>query len=372
MVQRRPERGIIAPMGKAAFDQAGAVYMTGTGNSFRLACWFAEAAASRGVRTPVVPMEPRARLPIAPGPASLLVLAFPTHAFTAPWRVVWCALRMPRGRGTAAAVVMSRAALKFGPVIVPGLDGTGCYLVALILALKGYRVRGCIGVDMPSNWMAAHSGLKRANVDAIIALARPKTLRFFGRILAGRRFYGSWVSFPVGLALFPVSVAYLLYGRFGLGKLFFASAKCDGCGLCARACQQGAIRMRGKRPYWTFRCESCMRCMAFCPKQAVEVSHSLAVVFMLLGYVPLPLWVLAKLAGAFPGPAGNPHAWGAVSFAVGYACYLAGIFAAYFVFDRLIRLRVINDMFRFTTLTVLFRRYHEPGSSLGEIMRGRR
>ena len=27
------------------------------------------------------------------------------------------------------------------------------------------------------------------------------------------------------------------------------------------------------RPYWTFACESCMRCMGYCPNKAVEVSH---------------------------------------------------------------------------------------------------
>jgi Pyruvate/2-oxoacid:ferredoxin oxidoreductase delta subunit len=358
-------------MPKAVFDSAGAVYMTGTGNSFRLACWFAEAAGARGLKAPLVPMEARPRLPVPAGPGSVFLLVFPTHGFTAPWRVLWNALRMPRGRGTAAAVVMARAAVKFGSLIVPGLDGTGTCLVALILALKGYRVRGCIGIDMPSNWMTVHPGLKRANADAIISRAGPKALRFFGRILDGRRFYGSWISFPLGLALFPVSVGYLLYGRFMLGKLFFASYRCDGCGLCAKACQQGAIRMRGGRPYWTLKCESCMRCMAYCPRQAVEASHSLAFILMLTGYVPLPLWVLARLKEAWPGLAGIPRAWGAASFAVNYAFFLAVLAGVYLVFDRLIRFRAVNAAFRFSTLTVLFRRYHEPGSSIGEIMRGR-
>ena len=62
--------------------------------------------------------------------------------------------------------------------------------------------------------------------------------------------------------------------RTGISRLDIA-----GCGLCVENCPNGALRLWGSdpaRPYWTYSCESCMRCMGYCPEQAVEAGHSLA------------------------------------------------------------------------------------------------
>jgi len=336
-----------------------AYFFSGTGNSYRVAVWMARFAAARGMESRVAPVRNYADLKSAPsGPDRLLVLATPTHGFTAPWPAIRFALVAPFGRGTHAVVVACRAGLKWGRLFIPGLDGTAAYLPALILALKGYRVRGAIGIDMPSNWMAVHSGLKPANAAAIIDRAREKTDRFIGRILEGRAFFGSWASFPAGLLLAPVSLAYLLYGRFGLAKLFFASNRCNGCGLCAKRCSEGAIRMYLKMPYWTWRCESCMRCMAFCPKEAVEVSHSLSVLMGILTMVCPPLLVVLLLGDRMPV---------VVVGVASYAAYLAVTFALYAVFAAAIRIPAVNALFRWTTFTPLFRRYHEPDTNVDEM-----
>jgi Pyruvate/2-oxoacid:ferredoxin oxidoreductase delta subunit len=358
-----------------------AFYFSGTGNSYRLAVWAAQAASSRGIPGRIVPVRDVTRSgDFIPGPQEFVGLFTPTHGFTAPWPSIRFALQAPRGRGATAVVIASRAALKFGRVFVPGLDGTAAYLPALILALKGYRVRGVIGIDMPSNWMAVHSGLKPANVMAIVARARAKAGRFIGRILEGRVFFGSWASFPAGLLLAPVSLGYLLYGRFGLAKLFFASNRCNGCGLCARRCPEQAVRMYQSpwragarqagdgnqlsiasstlRPYWTWRCESCMRCMAFCPREAVEVSHSLSVIMGVLTTICPSILVVLLLGKRIPP---------AVLAVASYATYLAVTFSLYAVFAAAIRIPAVNTVFKWTTFTPLFRRYHEPDTNVNEM-----
>jgi len=347
----------------AIYDNVDIYFMSGTGNTFRVSRVFAERAAAAGAGVTMTPMGKAARPRKMEGGASrLVVLASPTHGFTAPWLAIWFALRMPRGHGVHAVTLATRAGSKFGPVFLPGLDGTTVYLLALILFLKGYRVRGAIGIDMPSNWLAVHPGFKRANAEAIIARSRPTLLRFIGRILGGRRFYGSWVSFPFGIALIPVSLGYLLYGRAMFGKLFFATDKCNGCGLCALHCQHHAVVMRGRppRPYWTYRCESCMRCMAYCPKEAVEVSHSFAVILGVELSIYPPLVAAAAirwipgLSGTAAGKYGLP--------VLNYAFWLGGLMLLYALFWAFIHWKPAGFLFKWTTFTPLFRRYREPGT----------
>jgi ferredoxin len=302
------------------------------------------------------------------GDAHLVGLLLPTHAFTATWPMIRLACRLPRGAGTHAFVALTRAGTKFGPFRFPGLEGTGGYLLWLILVLKGYRVRGVLGIDMPSNWIAAHAGFARAAAADIIAHARPKAEGYVQRLLAGQRRFGGWIPLLLGFFLLPVSLAYLVAGRFFLAKLFFANHRCTGCGRCAEKCPFGAIRMRGRvraRPYWTMWCESCMRCMAYCPERAVEAGHSWAVLLYLVVTVPAAAWLFGTLGGRVPWIAAVDSF--AVRVAIDYVYFLAALVAAYFVFWVLIRIRPINALFTYTTLTCVYRRYHEPDTPLDEL-----
>jgi len=346
-------------------------YMTGTGNSYRAAQWVGEAVRAQGTPVRVVPVQEGHPGPGAPaGGRSLLGLVNPTHGFTAPWPVIRFALRLPRGRGAHAFVLPTRAGLKIGGLYTPGMEGTAGYLIALILLLKGYRVRGVMGLDMPSNWMSIHPGLKPASVQGISARARRRAGGFIGRILRGGRSFppGSLVQLLFGLVLAPVSAGYLLVGRFFLAKLFFASERCNGCGVCAENCPSRAVVMRGRRnprPYWTFSCESCMRCMAYCPRNAVEAGHSLGLLLYLAASVPAGVALLDALGPLAPGAADATRTW--AHWLLQYPYTLLSMYLCYRLVDLLIRVPVINRLFTWTTLTRGWRRYHEPETGLKEI-----
>lgn len=100
-----------------------------------------------------------------------------------------------------------------------------------------------------------------------------------GPLGGGKRWFlslGNVVEFCLRLPLLPLSALYTLVRRFYLAKLFFADRRCNGWGVCARRCSEKAIVMKRGRSYWTFKCESCMRCMAFSLERAVEAGHRLA------------------------------------------------------------------------------------------------
>jgi len=351
------------------YQTATIYFMSGTGNSFRAATWIAEMAQEQEIDAQVVQIgNGRPAEEIQEGGAHLVGLVMPTHGFTTPWQMLRFALRLPPRKGTHAFVLPTRAGTKFGPVFLPGLEGTAGYLPALILALKGYRVRGVQGLDMPSNWTAVHPGYRQESAEAIMARSRPKALRFAGAILSGRPCFGGLIGLLLGLLLLPISLGYLLAGRLFLGRLFFASYRCDGCGVCAKNCPASAIKMWGKRnprPYWTYRCENCMRCMNYCPKNAIEAGHSWAAILYYVTAIPVTDYFFNWLGKRVPRVASRKRA--GIGMLLQYGYMLLAISVAYLLFSGAIRVPAINRLFTFTTLTHYYRRYHEPETRLKDM-----
>ncbi len=345
-------------------------YMSGTGNSFRAAAWMAERAKEKGAdfRMYQVAKFSEGKEP-AGGSCDLLGMVFPTHAFTAPWLVIRHALRLPRGRGRHAFVVATRAGTRIASVPLPGLEGTAAYLVALILFFKGYGVRGVRGLDMPSNWMSLHWGLSPVNAKFIIERAKAEASSFIKAVLEGKSVFRGFIPLVFGLILGPVSLGYLVVGRFFLSKLFFASETCTGCGQCARNCPAGAIKMSGggePRPYWTFSCESCMRCMGYCPEKSVEAGHSIGIILYFIATLPAPFLLLSALGDGLASGISFPLAL----FALKYVYILVSLFLSYLLLSWLIRIPLVNRLFTFTTLTHFYRRYHEPDTALQDFKAG--
>ena len=54
-------------------------------------------------------------------------------------------------------------------------------------------------------------------------------------------------------------------------KNYHTSAKCKGCGICARSCPYGNITMTDNgRPQWGDKCTWCLRCYHACPSHCVN------------------------------------------------------------------------------------------------------
>jgi len=133
-------------------------------------------------------------------------------------------------------------------------------------------------------------------------------------------------------------------------------------------CHEGPRR---KKPYWTFACESCMYCMGYCPEKAVEASHSLAVIqyfictFSLAG--ALATWLISANPGAVTLGIVISKRW--IRMIFNYMYILISFFGVYIFFCYLVRVRTVNRIFSYLTLTNYYRRYHEPDITRNDYMK---
>ena len=354
------------------YSEARFYFMSGTGNSYRVADWMKIILEKSSVTTSLIPIDAADFREREKFPERMLLGVFlPTHAFTAPWSVIKFALRLMRGKGTHAIVVATQGRLQFRKFFIPGLSGTATFLTALILALKGYRVRGVQSINMPSNWMALHSAQKLTNIEVILDRARIPAETFTNRILSGRR---SWwtilnvVELLLGTLLFPISIGYNIYGKELLAKLFFTNSRCNGCGLCAEKCPNRAIKMLGKKrplPFWTLHCESCMRCMGYCPEKAIEVHQPIAFGINYIASVAAFLYVIRYIGTRLSVRLVFPGIFGMRIFHYAYFILVLYLFSK--IFFRMSRFRIFNRILTATTLTPLYRRYHDANVKIGEL-----
>jgi len=258
-------------------------YISGTGNARASSEWIADEAIKRGLKT-VVQRIDRLENIIMPlvEEKPLIGFAFPTHGFNAVPIMLKFIAGFPTFLCRDVFLLNTRAGMKLYKLFMPGLSGVALLLPAFILWLKGYKCIGFRPVDLPSNWIPLHPGLKKKVIESIYSRCEEIVRKFAHKILTGEKVYRGLYSLPVDLLISPLALGYYIGGRFFLSKTFIANYNCDECGICIKECPTSSIKFVGNRPYWKLTCESCMRCLNRCPRNAIEAAHGMAIVFWLI------------------------------------------------------------------------------------------
>jgi len=339
-------------------------YFSGTGNCMLAANWIGIKAVENNLNVNILPIDRNLR-PLPPKDSTTITgFCFPAHGFSLPWYMLKFIARFPRAqKGRRNAFLLNtRAGMKLYKLFTPGLSGVALIIPIIILVFKGYRIKGILPLDMPSNWISIHPGIRKKVVDSITDRCERIVYKFTKKLLEGKTVIHPifWIQLPLDILVSPISLVYMLIGRFFLAKTFFASAKCNNCNLCVEKCPVGAIKLVNDRPYWQFRCESCMRCMNICPQKTINTAHLLAV-GIIWGCILLPFTkdIVSYLIGSFPSVyAVMPEL---IDLTVATLISLPLFWGVYGVYHQLVRVKAINHLFTYTSLTNYWRRYIARG-----------
>ena len=339
-------------------------YFSGTGNAKRTAEWIIETASEMGINARMINIDRfvKTEIPELEG-KTLIGFCAPTHGFNLPPNMLKYIWKFPRRKNTDVFIINTRAGMKLSKLFVPGLSGLAQFFPALVLLLKGYKIKGMQPMDLPSNWISIHPGLRQKVVVSMFERCERITKKFANRLLNGGSKYKAFLSLPFDLAVAPIAVGYYFVGRFGIAKTFVASNSCTNCGLCEKQCPVNAIKTIKRRPYWTFNCESCMRCMNTCPERAIETTQSFTIAFWWIILSLFTPWLLKEFYGIRLFNFDQPD-WKAYIFenAFAVAVWFLTLWVGYKLMHFLMKFRVFNNLVAYSSFTKykFWRRYKAP------------
>jgi len=349
---------------KGIYKRLVVFYFSGTGNARQVAGWIAAKANENGVEAYAHSIARHQDIDRSwLDKNTLLGFCYPTHGFNAAPNMIKFVRKFPEGKADAF-VLNTRAGLKLYKLHVPGIGGMALWLPAMLLFLKGYRVRGFRPSDMPSNWISLHPGVRNKVKGSIIAHCHKTIDRFTARIISGKTVLNGLFWMPLDIVLVPVSVGYYFFGRFAIAKTFFANFNCNQCNLCVKQCPVKAIEMRNRRPYWTFNCESCMKCMNSCPKRAIETAHGYTAFLWWVVFTMVPaglLYALVRIGAINQDFYFKNQSW--IHDLIWISTGLIIIFFGYRLLHMLLGIKLINKLVTLTSLTHyrFWRRYLNDG-----------
>jgi ferredoxin len=345
---------------KTPYKKLTVYFFSGTGNAQFAAQSIASKAQKAGIPSEVINISKNKNQPADSHKMNELVgFCYPTHGFNAPPAMINFAFNFPQGSADIF-VLNTRAGLKLSKIHVPGIGGAALWIIALILFIKGYKPRGFRPLDLPSNWISLHPGIRNQVKDSIISHCTKTLEKFTNLMLQKKVVLNGLLWLPIDIALLPISLGYYIFGRFALAKTFFANYNCNNCGLCIKDCPVDAIKEISGRPYWGFSCESCMKCMNHCPQRAIETAHGFTALLWWLIFSVIPPFIFILLIDLqLINAAMIDRHYGLIYDLIWLILGLPLIFFSYRILHFLLGFKTFNKLITWTSLThwKFWRRY---------------
>lgn len=139
-----------------------------------------------------------------------------------------------------------------------------------IIVSKGAKLSSVFGVSMPGNmWSMYYQHYTKKDISERIDAQNKTTLEIVEHIRNG-------IEIPVADNIKNRQEEEERYRDFAPSRNdedFWVDDKCNDCGICAQICPSCNIEMVDGKPIWLHRCEFCLACMHWCPKQAIEYKN---------------------------------------------------------------------------------------------------
>ena len=346
------------------YNQLIIYYFSGTGNARNAAQWIINVAEERGIKTHLINID-RFKTIDLPSVTDKTLIGFctPTHGFNLPPIMLKFIRKFPKVKHADAFILNTRGGVKLSKLFIPGLSGAAQFLPAIILRLKGFRIVGMQPLDLPSNWLLLHPGLREKVIQSIYSRCHKIVEGFATKLLDGKRKYKALLSLPIDIAILPIALGYYFIGRFFLAKTLIATHACNNCEKCVNECPVEAIEMINSRPFWKYKCESCMRCVNACPQRAIETTHTYSGILILISvFIISPLLIVGlEFLGAkdwFNRSFFTRNIWSIIDAVI----FLLFVFLSYRLLHYLMRYKFINTLISYSSLSKykFWRRYKAP------------
>lgn len=350
------------------YDHVVIYYFSGTGNAKNAALWIAQVAEHQGVPVQLINIDrfEKINVPEIKG-KTLIGFCSPTHGFNLPPIMLKFIRKFPKVKNADTFILNTRGGLKLSKLFLPGLSGLAQFQPAIMLFLKGFKIVGMQPLDLPSNWLILHPGLREKVIKSIYSRCRKIVDGFALRLLDGKRKFRAFLSLPFDIAVIPIAIGYYFIGRFFLAKTLVATDACTNCEKCIIECPVRAIKMKANRPFWKYKCESCMRCVNACPQRAIETAHSFSAFLLIISSVIIsPLLISGlkylEVLDYVNQSVFTRNIWSIIDAVI----FLLFVFISYRILHYLMRFKVINQLITYTSLSTyrFWRRYKAPKSAV--------
>lgn len=318
-------------------------YFSGTGNAKQIALWFSEFAKKKDIDCQIFNLAKTKNSAINRHKSNaLVVIISPIHGFNYPKITLDFIKRFPTGENKIV-LMNTRAGMKIGRFVTPGLTGIAFLLSTVILKRKGYKIVGQIPFDMPSNWISVHPALNLNTVKYLHQQNYNRVAKHTDILFSGKSDFHAYRDLIQDILISPIALGYYFFGRFAFAKSFYAATNCDNCGVCIKQCPVKAIKTVADRPYWTFACESCMKCMNSCPKNAIETAHGLFILTSVVSSTVLTLLLKKLLEINIQSEL--------IRFSLSTVIFFTLLWMLYKVQHQFLRSKLVGRFISFTSLT---------------------
>ena len=250
-------------------------YFSGTGNSLLAAKQLAEELIKDNCQLIFQAIED-GQGQVLHNDFELHLFFFPIYATSVPHIVRKYIRGLPDGKKAKAAIITTNG--KISTKFRDGYQGWALHQARLCLYLKNYEVFFSETLDYPHNITSAFPPRKAEINREIISQATPRIRSIAKKIIAREKSHRSFF-WPNIIWSLPFGLFYSLLGRRLIGKMFVADSSCNLCGFCQKKCPVNAIKITDEKISWNWNCEGCLRCINFCPKQAIQMSAVRFLVF---------------------------------------------------------------------------------------------
>lgn len=225
-------------------------YFSGTGNSR----WAARQIAAR-LHDTAQDISKLRQLPDLTH-ESQIGLVFPIYAWGAPEPVLSFVKKLPKTQAFTFAVCTCGEEAGYAMKKLSDL----------------YPFRSSYSLVMPNNYIIGADVDDAQTIHKKIQDARQAIQTLTDEITQRQTVYRVQEGKHAGLKSGLVNFGFNHFARST--KAFYATDRCNSCGLCAQNCPASTITMTNGKPVWGKMCYQCLGCINACPQRAIEYGKS--------------------------------------------------------------------------------------------------